>query len=206
MIERIAQVKIPVTDLAVSVPWYVAVLDLRLWTEFVEDGELRGAGLIDRDARFGVALRDRRFCASKPDLSGFDVVAFTPSSRESLDELAARCDALGFARSEIVDFGDGWVLDVPDPDGTVLRFYHFTGRTDVFTGYSSASGGRSSATPSRCSRSPFQRGKISSMDRPQPEDADGFRAAWGRRTAALGRDHRPRQATARGTAERERRR
>ena len=60
MIERIAQVKIPVTDLAVSVPWYIAVLDLRLWTEFVEDGELRGAGLIDRDARFGVALRDRR--------------------------------------------------------------------------------------------------------------------------------------------------
>jgi hypothetical protein len=141
MIERIAQVKIPVTDLAVSVPWYVAVLDLRLWTEFVEDGELRGAGLIDRDARFAVALRDRRFCASEPDLSGFDVVAFTPTSRESLDELAARCDARGFARSEIVDLGDGWVLDIPDPDGTVLRFYDFTGRTDVFTGYSSTSGG-----------------------------------------------------------------
>ena len=87
-----------------------------------------------------MALRDRRFCASKPDLSGFDVVAFTPSSRESLDELAARCDARGFAHSEIADFGDGWVLDVPDPDGTVLRFYHFTGRTDVFTGYSFAAG------------------------------------------------------------------
>ena len=125
-------------DLAVSVPWYIAVLDLRLWAEFVEDGELRGAGLIDRDARFAVALRDRRFCASKPDLNGFDVVAFTPSSRESLDELTVRCAALGTACSEIVDLGEGAILDIPDPDGTVLRFYHFTGRTDVFTGYSFA--------------------------------------------------------------------
>ena len=140
MIERIAQVKIPVTDLAASVAWYVAVLDLRLWTEFVEDGELRGAGLIDRDGRFAVALRDRRFCVSEPDLSGFDVVAFTPSSQDSLNELAARCDALGFACSEIVDVGDGSILDVPDPDGTVLRFYHFTGRKDVFTGHSYAAG------------------------------------------------------------------
>ena len=77
-------------------------------------------------------------------------MAFTPSSRESLDELVARCDARGFARSEIVDFGDGSILDiVPDPDGTVLRFYDFTcaGRKDVFTGYSFAAGrpgGRSS--------------------------------------------------------------
>ena len=141
MIERIAQVKIPVTDLAVSVAWYVAVLDLRLWTEFVEDGELRGAGLIDRDGRFGVALRDRRFCASEPDLSGFDVVAFTPSSRESLNELVARCDARGFARSEIVDFGDGSILERTGPgrDGPALLRLH-AGRKDVFTGYSFAAG------------------------------------------------------------------
>lgn len=107
----------------------------------MEDGELRGAGLIDRDGRFNIALRDRRFCAAQPDLRGFDVVALTPSSRASLDELAARCDALGVVRRDVVELPDGSILDVPDPDGTVLRFYHFTGRTDViFTGIELADG------------------------------------------------------------------
>lgn len=140
MIEGIAQVKLPVTDLARSVAWYLSVLDLRLWAEFVEDDELRGAGVIDRDSRFNIALRDRRFCTGQPDLRGFDVVAFTPSSRSSLDELAARCDALGVARREVVELPDGSILDVPDPDGTVLRFYHFTAPTDGFTGIELADG------------------------------------------------------------------
>jgi hypothetical protein len=134
MIEGIAQVKLPVSDLASSVTWYLSVLDLRLWAEFVEDGQLRGAGLIDRNGRFNIALRDRRHCAGEPDLRGFDVVAFTPTSRSSLDELATRCHALGVAHGAIVDLPDGSILDIPDPDGTVLRFYHFTARTDIFTG------------------------------------------------------------------------
>jgi catechol 2,3-dioxygenase-like lactoylglutathione lyase family enzyme len=46
-LDRIAQVKLPVTNLARSVAWYRRLLDLRLWTEFAEDGVLRGAGLID---------------------------------------------------------------------------------------------------------------------------------------------------------------
>ncbi len=60
----IAQVKIPVTDLARSVRWYRRLLGLRLWTEIVEDGVVRGAGLIDPQGRFGIALRDRSVCAS----------------------------------------------------------------------------------------------------------------------------------------------
>jgi hypothetical protein len=67
-------------------------------------------------------------------LSGFDVVAFLPAARSTLEEMAERCDRLGIARSEIVDGPEGSRLDVPDPDGTVLRFYHFTAPTDGFTG------------------------------------------------------------------------
>jgi hypothetical protein len=62
------------------------------------------------------------------------VVAFLPASRSVLDELAQRCDRLGIARSNIQDGPEGSRLDVPDPDGTVLRFYHFTAPTDGFTG------------------------------------------------------------------------
>ena len=130
----IAQVKIPVTDLARSVGWYRQLLGLRLWTEIVEDGVVRGAGLIDPQGRFGIALRDRSGCASTPDLRGFDVVAFRPESRAELEELAARCTRLGITHDGIQVTRGGELLDVPDPDGTVVRFYHFTAPTEGFTG------------------------------------------------------------------------
>jgi catechol 2,3-dioxygenase-like lactoylglutathione lyase family enzyme len=133
-LDRIAQVKLPVTDLARSVTWYQRLLDLRLWTEFVEDGVLRGAGLIDPQGRFSTALRDRAACASQPRLEGFDVVAFLPASRSVLEDLAVRWDRLGIAHSGICETGAGPRLDVPDPDGTVVRFYYHTGPTGQFTG------------------------------------------------------------------------
>ena len=133
-LDRIAQIKLPVTDLARSVAWYRRLLELRLWAEFVEDGVLRGAGLIDPRGRFNIALRDRTVCAGRPDLGGFDVVAFLPASRSVLDDMVRRCDRLGVAHNGIEDTPGGPRLDIPDPDRTVLRFYHFTGATDGFTG------------------------------------------------------------------------
>jgi catechol 2,3-dioxygenase-like lactoylglutathione lyase family enzyme len=139
-LDRIAQVKLPVTDLARSVSWYRRVLDLRLWAEFVEDGILRGAGLIDPQGRFNLALRDRSVCASRPDLRSFDILAFVPASRAVLDDMVERCDRLGVAHSGIEETPAGPRLDVPDPDGTVLRFYHFTEPTDRFVGVESRDG------------------------------------------------------------------
>jgi catechol 2,3-dioxygenase-like lactoylglutathione lyase family enzyme len=133
-LDRIAQVKLPVSDLAISVAWYRRLLDLRLVVEIVEDDVLRGAGLIDPQGRFNIALRDRSVCASQPDLSGFDVVAFLPASRSVLDAMAARCDRLGIRHNGVQDTPAGTLLDVPDPDRTVLRFYHFTDPTEGFTG------------------------------------------------------------------------
>jgi catechol 2,3-dioxygenase-like lactoylglutathione lyase family enzyme len=139
-LDRIAQVKLPVTDLARSVTWYRQLLDLRLWAEFVEDGMLRGAGLIDPQGRFNIALRDRSVCAAQPNLRGFDIIAFVPASRAVLDDIVGRCDRLGTAHSGIQDTPAGPRLDVPDPDGTVLRFYHFTDPTDRFTGIETRDG------------------------------------------------------------------
>jgi catechol 2,3-dioxygenase-like lactoylglutathione lyase family enzyme len=133
-LDRFAQVKLPVTDLARSVQWYRRFLDLRLWFEIIEDGVLRGAALIDPQHRFNIALRDRSVCASQPDLNGFDVVAFLPADRAVLEDLVERCDRLDIRCGEIQDGPEGSRLDVPDPDGTVLRFYHFTAPTSGFTG------------------------------------------------------------------------
>ena len=133
-LDRIAQVKLPVSDLAVSVAWYRRLLDLRLWVEIVEDDVLVGAGLIDPQGRFNISLRDRSVCASQPDLHGFDVVAFLPASRSVLEDMVARCERLGVGHNGVQDTPAGALLDVPDPDGTVLRFYHFTDPTEGFTG------------------------------------------------------------------------
>jgi catechol 2,3-dioxygenase-like lactoylglutathione lyase family enzyme len=126
------QVKLPVTDLARSVDFYTRLLGLRLWVEIVEDDVVRGAGLIDREGRFNISLRDRAVCASTPDLAGFDVVAFRPADRDALVRLAARCDREGFPHTGVSDGPTGALLDVTDPDGTVLRFYHFTAPTEGF--------------------------------------------------------------------------
>jgi catechol 2,3-dioxygenase-like lactoylglutathione lyase family enzyme len=139
-LDRISQVKLPVTDLAVSVDFYRRLLDLRLWAEFVEDGVLRGAGLIDPRGRYTIALRERSVCAGRPRLDGFDVLAFVPESRTVLEEVVDRCDRLGIGHSGIQDTPAGPRLDVPDPDGTVLRFYHFTAPTDGFTGIETRDG------------------------------------------------------------------
>jgi hypothetical protein len=112
----------------------------RLWTEFEEDGVLRGAGLIDPQGRISIALRDRSVCAGQPDLRGFDVVAFVPRSHAVLDQLAAHCDRLCIVHSGVGHNAGGSWLDVPDPDGTVLRFYDYTASTEGFTGIESRTG------------------------------------------------------------------
>ena len=62
------------------------------------------------------------------------ITAFLPASRSVLDDMVARCDRLGIRHNGIQETPAGALLDVPDPDGTVLRFYHFTDPTDGFTG------------------------------------------------------------------------
>jgi catechol 2,3-dioxygenase-like lactoylglutathione lyase family enzyme len=120
---RIRHVKLPVTDLRRSVAWYRALLDLELAAEFSEQGSVRGVQLTALDGSFAIALRERQYCASTPDLNGFDVFALEAESVSALHDLVARCERLGVACDGVQDRGEyGASLDIPDPDGTVLRF------------------------------------------------------------------------------------
>ncbi|GAA4866698.1 VOC family protein [Actinomycetospora straminea] len=135
---KVLHVKLPVTDLARSVDWYCRLMDLALAYEFVEDGELRGAVLHAEEGGFNLALRLRRHCAGNPDLTGFDVVGLHMATRESLVGVRERCAALGATCTEIQDrTPHEAVVDVTDPDGTLLRFYwaDLTAVPDVFVGY-----------------------------------------------------------------------
>ena len=121
---KVLHVKLPVSDLQTSAQWYADLMDLTLTHEFIEEGELRGAALKSDEGEFSFALRLREHCAGRPDLTGFDVVALHMQSRDALVRLRERCADLGVRCSDVQDRSDNEaVVDVPDPDGTVLRFY-----------------------------------------------------------------------------------
>jgi hypothetical protein len=96
-----------------------------LGAEFVEDGVLRGAALVNRDGEYAIAFRDREVCASRPNLTGFDVVGLAMSSERDLERLIERCDRLGVEHGQVQGRGAGrTAFDVADPDRTVLRFIY----------------------------------------------------------------------------------
>lgn len=119
----ILQVKVPVSDLRRSYEWYVRLLDLELAREFVEQGVLRGVVLADRSAGYVIGLRDREVVRGRPTHDGFDLFALHVPTREALDAVVERCDRLGVEHTDVHERGpDGAAFDVPDPDGTVVRF------------------------------------------------------------------------------------
>lgn len=121
---KILHVKLPVTDLQRSVDWYAALMDLHLSHEFIEHDEVRGAALRSEEGGFSFALRLREHCEGQPTLDGFDVVALHMVDRDAVVALAERCRGLGVSSSPVQDRGPHEaIVDVPDPDGTVLRFY-----------------------------------------------------------------------------------
>ena len=136
---KVLHVKIPVTDLQNSVDWYCRLMDLTLTHEFIEQGELRGAALRSVEGGFSFALRLRQYCSSTPNLDGFDIVAIHMSDRESLTVVQQRSAVLGAEYTAVQDRGlHEAVVDVTDPDGTLLRFYwvDLAQLPDVFLGYS----------------------------------------------------------------------
>jgi catechol 2,3-dioxygenase-like lactoylglutathione lyase family enzyme len=138
---RIRQIKLPVTDLARSARWYRDLLGLTLVHEFEEHGVVRGVVLTDPESGVVVGLRERDHCEGTPRLDGFDVVGFELESVDAVGEFAAQCDREGIERGEVHDRGEfGVAMDIPDPDGTVLRFVAGQFVSDSFTGLSFGDG------------------------------------------------------------------
>jgi len=121
---KVLHVKLPVTDLQRSVDWYTKLMDLQLTREFIEQDEVRGAALRSPEGDFSFALRLRVHCEGQPNLNGFDVVALHMSDREAIVRMHERCRNLRVTCSPVQDRGEHEaIVDVTDPDGTVLRFY-----------------------------------------------------------------------------------
>lgn len=163
-LSQIKHVKLPVSDLRRSATWYRALFDLELVTEYVEDGEVRGVSLLDRDAGFEIALRQREYCAGQPQLAGFDVFALRSPTRELVATVAERCDQFGIQHTDVWDFpGYGAGLDIPDPDGTPVRIvWH-----DPEGGF--ASGFLGVATDAEGKPQPYREPRLDLSGRPDQE-------------------------------------
>jgi catechol 2,3-dioxygenase-like lactoylglutathione lyase family enzyme len=127
-------VKVPVTDVERSARWYTRVFDLELMYEFCELGTVRGVVLFHRSGNFSIALRDREAIPGRPLLDRFDLFSVSVEEREVLAQLLRRCQDMGTPHGQLEDRPDGTVLDIPDPDGTIVRCYHYTWDHDRFTG------------------------------------------------------------------------
>jgi catechol 2,3-dioxygenase-like lactoylglutathione lyase family enzyme len=123
-ITGIHHVKFPVSDLERSRRWYQEVLGLQVLVDFPdEDGTVRGLArlLPGTEPPVAVALREHPQAAA--GVRGFDPVSFAIADRAAADAWAEHLDGLGVEHSPVTDGTLGWALDVPDPDGTVIRLY-----------------------------------------------------------------------------------
>jgi catechol 2,3-dioxygenase-like lactoylglutathione lyase family enzyme len=137
-----AHVKLPVTDVEHSARWYASLLGMKLCMEFVEHGQLRGVGLVEPISGIKISLRDRSVCAGYPTLNGFDIVAIELSSAEAVHAVADWCVENHVEIIGIRDFPGGAGMDIPDPDGTIIRIHHASGRPP-FLGVESGAEGES---------------------------------------------------------------
>ena len=114
-------VKLPVSDVARSRDWYRTAFGFEPHLEFRDEGRLLGVALRHPVADLGLALREDAVRAAA--LAGFDAVCLAVGTRADLDEVLARLDRLGIAHSEPVTGRGGDAVDVPDPDGHLVRLH-----------------------------------------------------------------------------------
>jgi catechol 2,3-dioxygenase-like lactoylglutathione lyase family enzyme len=114
-------VKLPVTDVERSRQWYCRAFDFTCTLEFHEEGRLVGVGLRSPKGDVGLALREDPVRAAA--LAGFDTVCLAVGSRDDLDQLLARLDARAIAHGTPVVGRGGDAVDVPDPDGHLVRIH-----------------------------------------------------------------------------------
>jgi glyoxylase I family protein len=120
----LGHVALTVRDLAVSVPWYQALLGSEPVLDedtgpfrhvvFVLGGTMLGLHEFP-DAEAAVPHSARR--------PGLDHVSFAAADRDELVAWARRLDELGIAHGGVVDAGYGSGISFTDPDGLPLEFF-----------------------------------------------------------------------------------
>ena len=120
----ISHVAVTVTDLSVSEAWYTRLFGVGPVLDedtgpFHHVVYALGSTLLGLHG-FPVLNSDEKFDERRP---GLDHIAFGVGSRQELTEWAARLDALGVVRGEILDAHYGSGLSFRDPDNIALELF-----------------------------------------------------------------------------------
>ena len=116
-------VRIPVADVWISRDWYTGVLGLLPVMDVEEEQRVVGAVLRHPQGfAIGLHLDPRR----ASELAGFALLGLTVTGRDELERWALHLDGIGLAHGVLEQGHLGWSMDLPDPDGILVRFH--TGR------------------------------------------------------------------------------
>jgi glyoxylase I family protein len=122
----VTHVALTVRDLAVSVPWYQALLDAAPVLDEDTDPDFHHTVyLLGNNTLLG--LHQHQTPAPAEQFSefrvGLDHVAFGCADRAELEKWAHRLDELGIAHGQIKDASYGSGVSFRDPDGIALEFF-----------------------------------------------------------------------------------
>jgi catechol 2,3-dioxygenase-like lactoylglutathione lyase family enzyme len=113
-------IRVPVSDAWISRDWYAAVLGFQPVLDLEEENGVIGV-VLRHDQGFVIGLhRDRSRAAS---LKGFAILGLTVEDRLELEHWAAALDRAGVRRGPLEEGHLGFYLDIPDPDGILVRLH-----------------------------------------------------------------------------------
>jgi glyoxylase I family protein len=122
----LTHVALTVRDLAVSVPWYQALLDAEPVLDEDTDPDFHHTVyLLGNNTLLGLHQHQKPAPAERFSefRVGLDHVAFGCADRAELESWARRLDELSIAHGQIKDASYGLGLSFRDPDGIALEFF-----------------------------------------------------------------------------------
>jgi glyoxylase I family protein len=122
----LTHVALTVRDLAVSVPWYQALLDAEPVLDEDTDPDFHHTVyLLGNNTLLGLHQHQEPAPAERFSefRVGLDHVSFGCANRAELEKWARRLDDLGIAHGQIKEASYGSGLSFRDPDGIALEFF-----------------------------------------------------------------------------------
>ena len=112
--------RLPVSDPLRSRDWYVGLFDFRPRLCLEEEDRVVGA-VIDHDSGLTLGLHSKPTVAAA--LSGFCCLALDVGDSDNLAHWCRRLDDLGIHYGAPTEGHLGWYIEVPDPDGLLVRLH-----------------------------------------------------------------------------------
>jgi catechol 2,3-dioxygenase-like lactoylglutathione lyase family enzyme len=113
-------IRIPVTDAWVSRDWYSSVLGFVPVLDFENADGVVGVVLRHRT---GVVIGLHKDAMRARELHGFALLGLAVAGEDELRSWSVRLDRAGVAHGPLEEGHLGWYIELPDPDGIVVRLH-----------------------------------------------------------------------------------